>query len=258
MRALPSRRLLARRIEVVSECASTSDEMRLRMANADEIPDLLLARHQSKGRGRKARDWWSGPAGVNLSFTLRMRPPDPAWCGGLLAACAIAACSEHYSGRTAALKWPNDVLLENGDGQLAKVGGLLAELPADFPDLLIGIGLNLNAAPPAEVAPYACTSVAAANPARANNPISTGCFLVTLLWELEKRWRRYLHAGPDSLEHEFLERLRVWAPNGVYAPDDSAMARGTLLEFSVRDGLTWGDSNPQTHPLGMLPELAKI
>jgi len=252
MRALPARRYFARQILVLDKCTSTSDYLKS-VSKEDHPPDLVIALEQESGRGRKARDWWSGPPNENLSFTLRVEPPEPALAGGLLCACALAATCEHFSKQASALKWPNDVLLHTPTQGLAKVSGLLSEMPADGKDLLIGIGVNLNTAPPKDIADYATCKVAANNCA-----ISREAFMVRFLWELEKRWRAHILVGASALENEFLGRLRQWAPNGVYAPDDATMPSGRLVEFSIRDGLKWGNSNPRQFPLGMLPSIAKL
>ena len=58
--------------------------------------------------------------------------------------------------------------------------------------------------------------------------------------------------------------LRAWAPHGVRpkksaAAADVSGAEGPLLEFAVSEGLTWGPENdPETRPLGLVPELEAI
>ncbi len=108
---------------------------------------VVCADSQTAGRGRMGRRWES-PPGVNLYFSLLLRPPlGPLHAPQLtlVTAIALAASVEEFSGLRASLKWPNDLYLGG-----RKAAGILAEMSAD-PDRLrhvvIGVGLNVNAKP---------------------------------------------------------------------------------------------------------------
>jgi BirA family biotin operon repressor/biotin-[acetyl-CoA-carboxylase] ligase len=92
---------------------------------------LVTASEQSAGRGRQGRSW-TAPAGRALLMTLLLREP-PALLP-LLAAVAVADAV----GDGAAIKWPNDVLL---DGR--KVAGILVEGRPQEHWAVLGIGLNV-------------------------------------------------------------------------------------------------------------------
>lgn len=113
-------------------------------AHAADTPDrsVLITDEQRIGRGRLGRTW-QAPPGSALLMSLLLRPTavPPAqrgWIGAILGVAAVTAIRER-TGLTAALKWPNDVLI-NGH----KVGGILAEMAGDA--LVVGIGLNLTVA----------------------------------------------------------------------------------------------------------------
>jgi BirA family transcriptional regulator, biotin operon repressor / biotin---[acetyl-CoA-carboxylase] ligase len=118
-------------------------------ADAGEPEGLLvLADEQMSGRGRMGRSWLS-PKGAGLLFSLLLRPPLPASRAGQLTMClGLGAVEgiEQVTGLHPALKWPNDLLLED-----QKLGGMLAEL-RNAGDMVqyavLGLGLNVNAAPP--------------------------------------------------------------------------------------------------------------
>ncbi len=106
-----------------------------------------MAREQTKGRGRRGRDW-SMPRG-NLAATLVYRPeatPHEAAKRSFLASLALFEALAIYLDRTRlSLKWPNDVLLDGG-----KVAGILLESAGQGPYvdwLSIGIGVNLAERP---------------------------------------------------------------------------------------------------------------
>ncbi|MHB8587891.1 MAG: biotin--[acetyl-CoA-carboxylase] ligase [Candidatus Dormibacteraceae bacterium] len=119
----PSPRVL--RLESVT---STQD-----VARALPIGSIVVAEHQTAGRGRLDRRW-EAPPGTALLVSFVLRPNQV-----LSLAAGIAAAQACGGG--VRLKWPNDLLLDG-----AKVGGILVEVtPATA---ICGIGINLTWAPP--------------------------------------------------------------------------------------------------------------
>lgn len=125
---------------MVTQTGSTNTD--LAAAALAGAPDrtVLVARHQTAGRGRLDRRW-EAPPGANLLVSLLFRPvPDPphraTWMVALAARRAVAA----IAGIDARLKWPNDLLV--GD---AKLAGLLAQVAGDA--VVVGMGLNVGWAP---------------------------------------------------------------------------------------------------------------
>ncbi|WP_422072801.1 biotin--[acetyl-CoA-carboxylase] ligase [Tranquillimonas rosea] len=131
---------------VLDRVDSTNAEA-ARIAGELNYPTWILAREQTAARGRRGVAW-ANPAG-NFAATLVMRPGGvPAWAAlrSFLAANALFEALAMRVDRTRlSLKWPNDVLLDNG-----KVAGILLESagPAGQVEWLsIGIGVNLVMAP---------------------------------------------------------------------------------------------------------------
>ena len=124
------------RIDVVDETASTNADL---LADAT-APDrsVLVAEHQSAGRGRLDRSWTSPPL-AGLTFSALLRPTAPLLTWGwlpLLAGVALHDAVAPLCDGTS-LKWPNDLLI--GD---RKVAGVLAQTGGD--NVVIGIGLNIS------------------------------------------------------------------------------------------------------------------
>jgi BirA family biotin operon repressor/biotin-[acetyl-CoA-carboxylase] ligase len=103
---------------------------------------VVLADHQTEGRGRRGRAW-TAPPGAALLFSLVLRPALPAsrWSEIPLAAgCAVAEALETAAGVDARLKWPNDVLVGG-----RKLAGILAEAAAGAsPLVILGVGVNVS------------------------------------------------------------------------------------------------------------------
>lgn len=131
------------------EVTRSTQETALAMA-ADGAPEwtLVAAGHQTEGRGRLGRTWLDEP-GRALMFSVVLRPELPSELGGLLtllAGASLVEAARRASGRPAACKWPNDVLVDD-----RKAGGILAEsvVAGDrFEHVVLGLGVNLGSAPP--------------------------------------------------------------------------------------------------------------
>lgn len=131
------------RVEVVESIPSTNTELMTRPRQEPSTPVLLIAEHQTAGRGRLGRVWHSEAAersaaalpSLMFSLGLPLRPCD--WSGLSLAVGLAVATSLHADLR---LKWPNDIWL--GDRKLA---GILIEtaVAGEARWVVIGIGINL-------------------------------------------------------------------------------------------------------------------
>ena len=128
-------------VEVVHETGSTNADLLARAASLTE-PLLLVAEHQTAGRGRAGRSWLSSPEG-SLTFSLAWRfEGGPEALFGLPLAFGVALAETLAGlGVQVQLKWPNDVL-KDGD----KLAGILVETqsaPGGGIWAVTGIGLNL-------------------------------------------------------------------------------------------------------------------
>ncbi|MBN3547870.1 biotin--[acetyl-CoA-carboxylase] ligase [Fictibacillus barbaricus] len=105
---------------------------------------IVLADEQTGGRGRLGRAWQS-PAGTGIWMSLILRPEIPLQKAPqltLLIAVAASKAIEKVTGLEAAIKWPNDLLI-NGK----KTAGILTELQAEADSIhsvIVGIGMNVN------------------------------------------------------------------------------------------------------------------
>jgi len=128
------------KIQWYDRLPSTNTFLKERLALEPELPSgtVVATWEQTRGRGRRGRDWVSG-ANKNLTFSILLRggyEPRQLPSAAMAAAVAVAELLE-AEGVNADLKWPNDVLV-NGK----KICGILSEGISG--GIIIGIGLNVN------------------------------------------------------------------------------------------------------------------
>ena len=124
-----------------SEVTSTND-ICFETCRESEIPVVVTADEQTKGRGRNQKDWKSPYGNISYSFGYKSKTIISATSikTGLITADAIKNTFNIDIG----LKWPNDLIYQS-----KKVGGILIEiqqLDKDFINV-IGIGLNFQIKP---------------------------------------------------------------------------------------------------------------
>lgn len=181
-------------VEVLETATSTNavaaDRAR---AGADEGL-VVVAEHQTAGRGRLDRSWET-PARSSLTFSLLTRPTVPAagWPWLPLLTGYTVAKTLRGQGYDAGVKWPNDVLI--GDRKL--VGILLerVETPSG-PAAILGVGLNVDLTAEELPVPTA-TSLALESPSGAA-PDRTG-LLVELLRSLREAYDVWQAGGSDAV-----------------------------------------------------------
>ena len=123
-------------VEVLPEIDSSNTEL-MRRARAGQVePTLLVAEHQSAGRGRMGRDWLGSP-GATLTFSLGMLLAPQDWSGLSL---AVGLSVAQSLDARLQIKWPNDLWL---DGR--KLCGILIETASVGGSryAVIGIGINI-------------------------------------------------------------------------------------------------------------------
>lgn len=141
-----------RQLDVVAQTGSTNADLLARAAAGVDITGaVLIAEHQTAGRGRHGRAWSAAPrAQIAMSVGVGVADVPVATWGLLSLATGLAVVDTvaAVAGVEAGLKWPNDVLAGGG-----KLAGILAEVVA--PVVVIGVGLNVTQAPEESDAPGA-------------------------------------------------------------------------------------------------------
>lgn len=127
-------------VEVVDETGSTNADLVQAAAAGAPHGQVLVANHQTAGRGRLDRRW-EAPPSTNLLASVLFRT---GWTfpHELTQRVALAAgdAATRLTGVKPSLKWPNDLLIDGN-----KLAGVLAQAGPGF--VVVGIGVNLGWAP---------------------------------------------------------------------------------------------------------------
>lgn len=227
-------RHIGRRIAVWDRVASTNDLAARASGSAANAGLVVLAEEQTAGRGRRGRHWTAPYASSILLSTLLFPEgtlADPAW---LTALAAVATCEvvETWSGRTAQVKWPNDVRLHK-----RKVAGILVERAQGA---VIGIGLNVNGT--ALDFPESLRSTATSIRIESGESVDRSEVARSLILRLEHWWTLGACGDTEQIHREW--RRRSEHPGqavGIETP--GGIRTGVVCDLDLKRGLSIRDTS---------------
>lgn len=201
-------------LEHVAECGSTQDLVRARAEAGAPEGLVIVADHQTRGRGQRGNTW-TQPPGKDLAFSLLLRPPPEVPPVALAALLPVGVCLglEEACGQRLTLKWPNDVLLAN-----RKIAGILIEASSSGgrARYVVGIGVNVNTTE----FPRELTARAGSLRQALGHDLARAGLLASLLLSLDSVYRELLAGAHDVLLGILTRRLGL-------AGVDVDLVRGT-------------------------------
>ena len=179
---------------------------------------VVVADHQTAGRGRQGRTW-EAPPRSSLLLSVLLRPPAAVrdLCTMAVAVAASDAIKQ-VAGLTAKLKWPND-LVWPGDGSERdrKLAGVLAESDGDA--VVVGIGINVDW--PADLPPELRATAISCNHVMGET-VDREDLLIALLQHLDLRYT------PLKASNDRGPLLQAWR--------DRSATLGTLVRVDLGGG----------------------
>ena len=194
--------------------SSTMDAAKQAIQDGAGEGTVVVADHQTAGRGRLDREWLSSPGG-SILISIILYPELEMLPRLTMAAClAVARSIEAVTGLQPAIKWPNDVLLEG-----RKVSGILSESDISGEAVnyaIVGIALNVNL--DIEQIPE-ISDIATSLKQVLGREVSRHQLLVSLLREFEGLYLKLRNGEP--IQREWLQRLETLGKNvSVRCGDD--------------------------------------
>lgn len=219
---------------------STNMEARKYALRDAEEGTVVVTEEQVAGRGRLMRGWYS-PFGKGLWFSLILRPdfhPMEAPKCTLMAAVALTKAFRKVGLENAAIKWPNDILV-NG----RKLVGILTEMSGSMEEIsyiIMGIGVNVKTRQ--EELPDEIKHIATSLAMEGIDIDRTEAFKV-ILEELENQYYRVLDEGFEPTLEEWKELsctlhcdVEVRAPGNTYEGYAEDLDRDGNLLVRLPDG----------------------
>ncbi len=203
---------------------------------------VLVANSQTSGRGRLKRPWHS-PAGVNLYFSVLLRPD---WTVGtakpvsLAAGVALAEAVELLLPGTPEVKWPNDLLWKG-----RKLAGILVESATDREKvhyIVLGIGLNINQ----HQFPKPLAGLASSLSLVSGKPFQRSEVLATILARLEL-WIDHLQQGRTEQVIDAWTRFAPWIGSQITVHNGDQVLAGKALGLNPQGALRLQDEQGREH-----------
>ena len=188
---------IGHQIEHYRQVASTNDSAIARGKAGAAEGTLVIAEHQTAGRGRYGRKWEAPPSKCLLvSVVLRHRLlREQIALPNLVGAIAIARALQTTYGLNARIKPPNDVRIEK-----RKIAGVLTELAYDAQHnsfFVLGFGVNVNIALE-DFSPELCETATSVHIACGHSEVCRVSLLRAILCQLEDTYLQ-LKAGKTEL-----------------------------------------------------------
>jgi BirA family biotin operon repressor/biotin-[acetyl-CoA-carboxylase] ligase len=233
------------RLACLDEVDSTNDEAARRLAAGQPAPFIVLARRQTRGRGRLGRVWHSADNG-NLYASFAFRPRiEPGrmqtftlWMG--VNVCELVA---NFCRSRPGLKWPNDLIF---DGR--KAGGMLTEARIDadqIRDLVFGLGLNVNSPAGAWPADLARRAISLAE--HAGEPLDLNRFTAALIGRVLLAYERFADGTYRETFADLWHRYDVLRGCAVTLLEGERRHAGTALGVDDAGALILRDTHGKSH-----------
>lgn len=206
---------------------STNLEALRAWAHSSAQPLLVSADIQTSGRGRTGRPWHSPSGGLWMSIAWPLaQPPEHYVSLPLAVGLAVAKAVGRICRLDCAIKWPNDVLVND-----RKLCGILCqyEAAAHPPVLIIGLGINGNF-PAAELGDDLRTPATSLLD-QTGRTTDMALLCNTIANQLATTLRQYDAHGLTPMLHELRHRL-AWRGQSVACdlPDGTSVT-GRLIDL---------------------------
>lgn len=219
----------------LASCLDTA----MHMAAAGRLApwDSVQCVAQTAGRGQLRRAWYSPPGNVYAALRLPLEAPFDGSAAAPVAAFLLAG-SLRLLGWPVLLKWPNDIVLEDRDGQPHKLAGILLEERGGV--LLAGMGINVAFAPSAAAlragAAMEATCLARPPGGAGGGYISTP----EAIWQqlVKRMYSTYTNCHSFFRQwNSHADDILLWRGKNVELRDDERVVRGWLAGLGPAGGL---------------------
>jgi BirA family transcriptional regulator, biotin operon repressor / biotin---[acetyl-CoA-carboxylase] ligase len=218
---------------VVEVTGSTQDDLaQLVTDKKAQTGDVIVTEFQSAGRGRLDRKF-DAPQTSALMFSFYIQPhrekSDWSFLTLLTGLSAIFALTKLDPESAPSLKWPNDILINDG-----KIGGIIAQASGD--GVVIGVGINVGMTQSELPVPHA-SSLSINNFSVLDRNLILASFLNTFE-ELLERWN-----DGEDLRHLYNERSATMGREVRIQHPDATSRTGKAVDITPSGELILEDGS---------------
>lgn len=144
LKSLLHNKFIGKNLIVLDSVDSTNDYLKNLGNEGCENGTVVIAREQTKGKGRLGRTWQT-KKDDGIAFSVLLRPnaaPSEVSAITPLAGLAVCKAIREYTKLDCVIKWPNDIIVGR-----KKLVGILTEMSAEFDAVeyvITGIGINVD------------------------------------------------------------------------------------------------------------------
>ncbi len=144
LKSLLHNKIIGKNLIVLDSVDSTNDYLKKLGNEGCENGTVVIAREQTKGKGRLGRTWQT-KKDDGIAFSVLLRPnaaPSEVSAITPLAGLAVCKAIREYTKLDCVIKWPNDIIVGR-----KKLVGILTEMSAEFDAVeyvITGIGINVD------------------------------------------------------------------------------------------------------------------
>lgn len=197
------------------EMESTNDA--IKELNEDKFPAVISAIRQTKGRGRRGRQWIGIDGNLYFTYNLKI-PPQELSRYVCLIGLSLAKTVESFAfNKRVQIKWPNDIFMED-----KKLTGILIENIKND-NWAVGIGVNIVDHPILKDQVYKATSLK-------ENQIETDriTFLHKFLTQFTRDMNTYVQNGFSAIKEQWLAKAYKLGQE-ITIKNDGNLKRGIIL-----------------------------
>jgi len=198
---------LGKKVHVFPDVDSSNTvAFRLAMNGASE-GEVVVVESQRAGKGRMGRRWES-PPGLNIYLSIILRPPFPPGKIPLITLMTAVACAEaieEVTGLMPAIKWPNDLLIDD-----KKLGGILTEADMEMDRInfvIVGVGINVNM--PRSAFPPSIRDTATSLQEASGKQVSLVPLIQALLRKFELWYTRFKKGRGEAIKRRWEELSQI-------------------------------------------------
>ncbi|NQT33601.1 biotin--[acetyl-CoA-carboxylase] ligase [bacterium] len=201
--------LIGRSIRVLPVIDSTNDLLKAEAEDSiSDEGDIIIAEHQTAGRGRLDRQWES-PPGKSLLLSILLKPEilsEKLQLAGLMISLGILdGLNGYLESESIRLKWPNDLIVGG-----RKLCGILSDAGVDKTGrnfVVAGIGININQTPTDFAEPLRDTATSLY--IMTGSQHSRSAVLKQVIARVDEHYRRLKTEGGYWIAPAWLERAGI-------------------------------------------------